>query len=135
MIPVFQTDLSNETGDCLQACVASVLELPLTEVPEFKRINKSDPVTIAGVWLEEIQYKVIVTNVDGLRYATATDCLIVSVPSLEHEGKWHAVVAQMKWNIEYAFPQFILVHDPNPETSRLVGSYLSDVKLAILIYE
>lgn len=137
MIPVFQTDLSNETGDCLQACVASILNLPLDEVPAFKRINALDPVTVAAVWLEDLEYKVIVTNADSLRYATATgaDTLIVSVPSKQHEGKWHAVVAQIKWNVQYAFPQFILIHDPNPETTRIVGNYLSEVKLAILIYE
>lgn len=135
MIPVFQTDLSNETGDCLQACVASVLNLPLDEVPAFKRINALDPVTIAAVWLEDLEYKVVVTNAERLRYITTTEKIIVSVPSRQHKNKWHAVVAQIKWNVQYAFPEFILVHDPNPETTRIVGNYLSDVKLAILIYE
>lgn len=38
MKPIFQT-VSNpgETGDCFAACVASVMELPLTDVPHFYR--------------------------------------------------------------------------------------------------
>jgi len=35
MKPVFQTDLSRETGDCYRACIASLFELPIEEVPNF----------------------------------------------------------------------------------------------------
>lgn len=33
MIPVFQTDQTPESGNCTQACLASIFELPLADVP------------------------------------------------------------------------------------------------------
>lgn len=35
MIPVDQTTFGNGTGNCFQACLASILELKLDEVPNF----------------------------------------------------------------------------------------------------
>lgn len=35
MVPVHQTIFGNKRGNCLQACVASILELDLDEVPNF----------------------------------------------------------------------------------------------------
>jgi len=35
MKPVYQTEFGEQRGNCLQACVASVLELPLENVPHF----------------------------------------------------------------------------------------------------
>ena len=35
MHKIYQTDLSPTTGNCFQACVASILELPLDGVPHF----------------------------------------------------------------------------------------------------
>lgn len=35
MKPVRQTDFGKGTGDCWAACIASILELPLSEVPNF----------------------------------------------------------------------------------------------------
>lgn len=50
MIPVTQTifadplrgdghNADGEPGDCLRACVASILELPLSAVPNFVRVE------------------------------------------------------------------------------------------------
>jgi hypothetical protein len=35
MIPVSQTNFTKHGGNCLTACVASILELPIDAVPEF----------------------------------------------------------------------------------------------------
>lgn len=35
MIPIYQTNTSVPGGNCFQACVASIFELPLDEVPFF----------------------------------------------------------------------------------------------------
>jgi hypothetical protein len=44
MKPVMQTKFSNkegtEHGNCLSACVASILEIPLSEVPLFEELGK-----------------------------------------------------------------------------------------------
>lgn len=39
MTPVYQTILTPPHGNCLQACIASILELPLEEVPNFMRVS------------------------------------------------------------------------------------------------
>ena len=43
MIPINQTLYldrdNNEVGNCMQACVASILELPLNQVPHFASLN------------------------------------------------------------------------------------------------
>ena len=35
MMPVYQTVLEPPHGNCLQACIASLFELPLEDVPNF----------------------------------------------------------------------------------------------------
>ena len=35
MKPVYQTIFGSPSGNCLQACIASILNLPLSEVPNF----------------------------------------------------------------------------------------------------
>jgi hypothetical protein len=43
MTPLVQTDLSRETGNCLEASMASVLDLPLAEMPKFEHDGDHDP--------------------------------------------------------------------------------------------
>lgn len=47
MTPVFQTDYRVPGGNCFQACVASIMELPLQKVPHF--LKDSD----GGPWTQE----------------------------------------------------------------------------------
>ena len=42
MTPVTQSILNGRNGDCLRACVASVLDLELTAVPNFMDANEGD---------------------------------------------------------------------------------------------
>lgn len=48
MIPVYQTIFTVPGGNCLQACLASIFELPLEEVPHFAAIETDD-------WWEQCQ--------------------------------------------------------------------------------
>ena len=52
MTPIFQTDRTATSGNCLQASLASVLEVPLESVPHFSR-DESDATFYAAVrrWL------------------------------------------------------------------------------------
>ena len=43
MIPVYQTTFGSPGGNCLSACVASLLELPIEEVPYFGDDNQLPP--------------------------------------------------------------------------------------------
>ncbi len=42
MKPVDQARISYKDGDCLRACIASVLELPLGDVPDYSRGDMGD---------------------------------------------------------------------------------------------
>lgn len=48
MIPVEQTILGGSKGNCLEACVASVLEVGINDIPSFAPENPSD-------WFENLQ--------------------------------------------------------------------------------
>lgn len=48
MIPVYQTIFAIPGGNCLQASLASILELPLDSVPHFANIDSDD-------WWQQLQ--------------------------------------------------------------------------------
>lgn len=39
MTPIYQTEINDKTGNCMQAAIASLLDLPLEKVPHFKKAN------------------------------------------------------------------------------------------------
>lgn len=119
MKPVYQTDLSKETGNCLQAAVASLLELKLEEVPHFILFDDEwwcifqeffAARNINAIWLPDIQ--------------PLGSWHIASVRSPRLPGETHAVVCDPDGNV---------VHDPHPDglTSgevEIVGCYWFTVR-------
>ena len=53
MIKIWQTQFGDGNGNCFQACVASILELTLNEVPHFCRDYGKDWVWQTGKWLQK----------------------------------------------------------------------------------
>jgi len=110
---VFQTDWSNTTGNCLQACVASLCELPLEDIPQFITFEN---------WKEEyVRFWLSREKVVGFHYVLSDENLqlfcrqinyegfcILAVQSFLHKDKLHAVVGQIRNN------QLEIVFDPNP---------------------
>lgn len=114
MIKVYQTIIAKSTGNCMQATVASLLELPLDDVPHFL-ISKNlgtygmfkffmewgfDPCYInRGKYDTEFMRKIAKFDggVDGYFYAV--------VKSQTFENVSHAVIVDENLNV---------VHDPNP---------------------
>ena len=108
MIPIDQTIIDKEKGNCFSAAVASLLEMPLSKVPNF--IDMDD-------WFEQF-YNFL--NDNGYEfhgtcfpktYMLLKECpnvkghLIASVPSKTFEGVGHSVIIDMSFDV---------VHDPNP---------------------
>ena len=60
MIPIDQTKLhsSNQNGNCLAASLASILELPLSNIPEFENMGKEWWPKMVR-WLESIGFYLI----------------------------------------------------------------------------
>jgi hypothetical protein len=115
MKKVYQTIVSSDNGDCMQAAIASLFELELKQVPNFIELGSDwhEPFVkffedrgyggYSQFNPQRIKYEEAVkaltydNGVDGYFYAT--------VPSQTFEDVTHAVICDTKMNI---------VHDPNP---------------------
>ena len=95
MKPVMQTRTGTTDGNCLEACIASLLEVP---IEGFPRINDTDN------WVEELNATLAPL---GFYYMCFEQNPTIQFPVLGyhviHDGK-HAVVAH----------RGELVHDPHP---------------------
>jgi len=101
------------SGDCFRACVASVLELPIEEVPHF--VSTDDWIACTQQWLKEkglqfieVQYNSMMFDhfkLYGLYH-------MMTGPSPRFPGSLHCCVAL----------DGKIVHDPHPDRSGLAGS-------------
>jgi hypothetical protein len=111
VIKVEQQEHDSETGDCMRAVLASVLELDLQGVPHFTRLPENIWLNIYTSFLAGCGWDHLGTctveghpvellekdSFDGLFYA--------GVKSRNFEGKSHAVIIDAKGNV---------IHDPSP---------------------
>jgi hypothetical protein len=123
MIPVFQTRVNKKDGDCMRACIASLLELHIDQVPNF--------VMFGANWFDVFYYfmysnKYIYcgnAHFDGrklLKEDSIKGDYYACVPSLLYPELTHSVVMNNKG---------ICVHDPNPS-----GLYLGQSLHSVLHY-
>jgi hypothetical protein len=105
-------------GDCFRACVASILELPIEDVPHFVAIEKD--------WWGEVQRWLAKWDLFALWIRVGEDFMlgwpaettycILNGESPRAKGRKHCVVARLDgWNFE-------VVHDPHPEGGGIVGT-------------
>ena len=116
MIPINQTILSKEDGDCTRACVASLLELSIEQVPHFIRFKDA--------WFKHMAafFWTMGYKFEGTAYLykegkSKPHChslyktpsikgyFIATVPSKTFDYTSHCVIINKKG---------IVVHDPNP---------------------
>lgn len=105
----FYQEEPRKYGDCYRACVASILELPLTEVPHF---------------LEQADGKVykFYTLVEDFLALRGYEPIYHQRP---HEGKFYIAsgVSPRNPQIHHAVVyQNGIVHDPHPDRTGLMGS-------------
>jgi hypothetical protein len=89
-------DLQTGRGDCLRACVASILELPIEAVPLVTNIAAFYP------WLKARGKMFSRLVLHGQLH-------VAGVPSLNALGRWHVVVAQ----------DGFVMWDPSPYVKRV----------------
>lgn len=130
MIPVMQTEFG-ENGNCLRACVASLVESDLIDVPDFQRLHRD-----TGGW--------ILAFFDFLR-SRGFDCLGTATPGTpfyEHliHGKDLPDTCEAFYPPEGFYivggdsprstpnghgvifgPGAVLAHDPHPDGTGIVG--------------
>lgn len=138
MTPHIQNDLGENTGDCFAACIASVLDLPLSDVPNFRRLQGEsesyDMMIEADKWLRANHGKRFISIelyepkggektdqciCNRLFNHNQNELVILSGESprkrVDGGKKYHCVVARADcWGFE-------LVHDPHPEGGGIVG--------------
>lgn len=128
MIKVDQTRFYNPDnnfppGNCFQACIASILELPLDKVPD--EINHWFPgKDRADTWIKHYaeienflkQHDMILFNIDTKRYLPMSldECYtIITGPSPRTNKIQHAVVGK----------GLDIVHDPHIDRKGLAGNF------------
>lgn len=114
MIPVdqdiFVGDTEGRKGNCFQACVASLLELPLGEVPHFAEYeNWWEALT---EWAESLRYTVSWEKFPLNFYSIAT--------GKSPRGDYNHAVISLAGKT---------VHDPHPSRSGLEGEVLNYIVL------
>lgn len=144
MIPVYQSIIDPELGDCVKACVASILELPPESVPNFNEEKGSDPVRACSPkqyhqnlidFLDTLGYgfvsiyndphfsKTDIVPTIHLPYLIGCHCTL-SVPSQKFDNVQHCVVGKFVQD-ENGVITVDIVHDPNQSNE----PYPDDVKV------
>lgn len=111
MTPVDQKS-EGEWGDCLRACVATVLDLPGDDVPDFVAEHGPRWFMALRTWLEQrgrwVAYVSTASSLSNIATVHPHDLFWIAVGD-GPRGRRHAVVCQSN-NV---------VHDPHPSRSGL----------------
>lgn len=129
MTPVTQRIVDPERGDCYRAAVASLLDLPLDDVPEdltnvlaherYLRDRGLCAVHLETFRLKPHSHPEMLNGKPWdarslVRYDYAEGAhAIASVPSQRFPGGWHAIVVRFALQPE-GWVRVECVHDPNP---------------------
>jgi len=121
MIKIYQTinhDPPEQIGNCFQAAMASLLEVPLEAVPHFAE-KEGDFYNSVSMWLSDRGlelFEMASTHFSPSGYYLATG------PS--PRGNWsHTVVARQNESPK----RHTIVHDPHPDGKGLDGVHTLDV--------
>ena len=129
MIPTFQTVIDKEVGNCFSACVASILEMKIEDIPDFWEYDEKEssfwhkfheflkPLGLSYVIIKTIPDEKYYSGINTHIWQTFPHLLenqhvICSVLSQKYEGTTHAVVGKFDFNF------LKVVHDPNPNNER-----------------
>ncbi len=131
MKPVDQDDFTFTTGNCFSACLASLLELPLANVPKF--MAEEDWFRAVNRWLEQFNLRFI-----DIKWESnfAIDPLvggycILTGSSPRNPEIYHSIVALVDRNKEGQVT-FCESHDPHPDRGFLAGEPASIGFLVII---
>lgn len=97
MRPVEQRVVDPDKGDCFFACIASILELPLEDIPELRTDDKSSQWEKWVDWFRAANLTLICLTHHG----PVPGYAIRSIPSYNFEARLHAVVTydgQVVWD-------------------------------------
>lgn len=111
MIPIYQTILDSQNGNCYAACLASILECSLEEIPNFMTCGPDEFNNILTKWLEAKNFTILSVNINrDESFITAMIKDVYSIGTIKSprfEDALHAVVCK----------GFNIIHDPHPDVS------------------
>ena len=111
MIAYYQKFVNTTNGDCWRTCIASILEIPQLEVPNFVTEGDDDYWMVAYKWLDKRDIRIAhTTQFKEAKEKSDYAFMIASGPSKSFPGFKHCVIVDLKNQI---------VHDPNPANKRL----------------
>ncbi len=124
MIPIQQRIVDQHRGDCMTACIASVLERSYESVPTwvadaYDAGDATDAQAAMTAWLRERNMHLLSVSWDHLndwRALCGAFC-IATMPSQRFPGGSHAVIATWeRVSLEGGsfYHQLVIVHDPSP---------------------
>jgi len=130
--PVLQTITDDGIGNCMAACIASLLELPISEVPNFVAAETDDVgscwLRLANDWLASRGFALAMVReqpewlADGVPFIVSCE----SPRSTPHKPKRHAVIVVLNgW-------EMVVVHDPYPGQEQN-GQQLESVYFSYLL--
>jgi hypothetical protein len=122
MKPVYQTIFDPENGNCFTACLASILETDIENVPNFHAMYENGYMSHVIPWLADRGYSLLAfrtTNVNGSAIIMGSQGLhvIAGYDSPNHVGVLHAVVAKVDNEARH---KIRVVHDPAGERGKPV---------------
>lgn len=118
MTPIYQTNYGKSTGNCLTACVASLIDLPIETVPEF---------CIDGIWFTKLAefcstngYSLIYFKHGVNNQVIPINTLLIACMKLVNTEDLHSIIVRTKPNVEFLASGETkwtwiaeIVHDPN----------------------
>ena len=123
MKKVFQTNTSLHRGNCAQAVVASLFELPLEMVPDFIKWHKYKNLLSKGFTMNSMEFnffKLMGTGYSMFEPVTISETLGLLNLDKGINGYWYATVPSMSFPDEDVYHAVVIndnmkvVHDPNP---------------------
>lgn len=109
MKKIYQTILDLNNGDCLRACLASLLEIELLDIPNFAEYGDDNFGASYRAWLHELGLRHISLTYTPDIWPTFKDIPVIIVGKSPRGDGYHAVI----------FQNGVLFHDPYPGMSGL----------------
>ena len=110
MKQVNQTICNFDQGNCMQACVASIFELPLDKVPNFMFKGPDSYYKKLDDWCEKSGLICLDVNIKHL--SVIKDCYVIVYGESPRDRNYnHAVI----------YYNGKMIHDPNPDKKGIVG--------------
>ncbi len=125
MIPVDQEFLHDPTnginGDCLRACIASILETSIENIPHFLRSGSAKDcnnelnlfLAKRGLFLLDVEYSGAKAILDANILIGHACYHLIAGPSPRHKDLYHSVVGR----------NGDIIHDPHPSRDNLGGTH------------